>query len=721
MPIELPESEVWEPVVEGVAGANGNPVVSDPLLGGIGGVLNRAAKQLANRTRYLLSLLLYYPLGEPGAVDPRYPVCNVRRYGAKGDGVTDESAAIDACYAAAPAGSTVVFPTGVYCMSACSAPTKSLTLDLMGSTFKATAVMNDVFAATDLDNITWRNGVIDGNNLAKSGATSYASLRSPKKVRFEDIQVINLPVDNTLMEGAIRTASLTGGGSGVRHADVRVDRCEVRNIGTSGVLIAYADGATISDLTGENTLNHLSEFVGCTDFHNITTRGKDNGGSAAACGDHSYHGILSGIVSDAANGDAPITVETTCADVRVEKFVVRRTWKAAVNANYGTPGVAPNDLLRGVEFSTGIVRAAGAKPITGATRANPCRLTVVGHGIKTITLAQTVEVSIAGVAGMVQLNGLKATVKVINANTLDLYTDATLATGIDSSAFAVYTGGGTIRPFAAGANIYGSSAPQARGVIVRDVDVYDFNTGIEMAYANGGECRHVRVWGLQGPNSALGRFTNFINGVVERLRCVDGAGQPTDPKGAIQFLNQPLTANQCDRVEVKDCFVLQAGLASDIPLIYIEGNGEFDIDGLRTGGASHFISVRAGDSPTIRLRNFSGALTSTPFLVGAGAAPNWFVEWEEIERTVAAAATLSHVDGHIRANAAGGAFPITLPPAATVPGKRFRITKVDATANVVTIQPTGADTIPTITTLATEQKSYELLARAGGYDIISAR
>ncbi len=81
----------------------------------------------------------------------------------------------------------------------------------------------------------------------------------------------------------------------------------------------------------------------------------------------------------------------------------------------------------------GLVTATGvAGAITAATLANPCVITVAGHGRTTGD-----QVSIIGVVGMTQLNNTVPTVTVVDANTLSL-------NGVNSTAYTAYASGGTI-------------------------------------------------------------------------------------------------------------------------------------------------------------------------------------------------------------------------------------------------------------------------------------
>ena len=84
------------------------------------------------------------------------------------------------------------------------------------------------------------------------------------------------------------------------------------------------------------------------------------------------------------------------------------------------------------EVSIGMTCIATTKSITGATRANPCVLTVPGHGLTTGRIIQ-----VTAVVGMTQLNDKLYPVTVIDANTISL-------DGVNSTAFTAYGSAGTI-------------------------------------------------------------------------------------------------------------------------------------------------------------------------------------------------------------------------------------------------------------------------------------
>lgn len=85
------------------------------------------------------------------------------------------------------------------------------------------------------------------------------------------------------------------------------------------------------------------------------------------------------------------------------------------------------------EVSPGITCVSATASITAATKANPCQLTVPGHGR---TTGQTLQVESVG--GMTELNSKLYKVTVVDGDNITL-------DGVNSSAFTTYTSGGSIR------------------------------------------------------------------------------------------------------------------------------------------------------------------------------------------------------------------------------------------------------------------------------------
>jgi hypothetical protein len=125
--------------------------------------------------------------------------------------------------------------------------------------------------------------------------------------------------------------------------------------------------------------------------------------------------------------------------------VVFTTAGAAFNANFALTGsgvpfakTTHNGQANGItdvagniwKINIGMTCIAATKTITGATQANPCAITIAGHGYTTGQVAM-----IESVGGMTQLNSKLFKVTVIDADTFSL-------DGVDSTAFGAYTSGG---------------------------------------------------------------------------------------------------------------------------------------------------------------------------------------------------------------------------------------------------------------------------------------
>ncbi len=88
--------------------------------------------------------------------------------------------------------------------------------------------------------------------------------------------------------------------------------------------------------------------------------------------------------------------------------------------------------------------------------------------------------------------------------------------------------------------------------------------------------------------------------------------------------------------------------------------------------------------------------------------------------TVTSDPPLDGSDLVVLCDASGGAFTVTLPALAANIGRRFYIKKIDATANAVTIDGNGAETIDDALTrvLAAQYDAVELVGEPSGWWII---
>jgi len=110
-----------------------------------------------------------------------------------------------------------------------------------------------------------------------------------------------------------------------------------------------------------------------------------------------------------------------------------------------------------------ITQAETADTITGATKANPCVITAVAHG-----LADGDRVLIASVGGMTQINDRYYSINVLTTNTFELL-------GENSTSYTTYTSGGTaLRVPASGFDYWFTLPTDCLRVLTVDEDLYTY-------------------------------------------------------------------------------------------------------------------------------------------------------------------------------------------------------------------------------------------------------
>jgi hypothetical protein len=122
-------------------------------------------------------------------------------------------------------------------------------------------------------------------------------------------------------------------------------------------------------------------------------------------------------------------------------------------------------------FNNGAPVLEAALTITGATKASPCVLTIVAHGLNTGNW-----IYVAGVVGMTQLNGKYYRVTVVDADHVFL-TALLDGSAINSTAYSTYTSGGTA------SRIYTISSPYLASELPLVKFAQNVNT-LEMCHPN---------------------------------------------------------------------------------------------------------------------------------------------------------------------------------------------------------------------------------------------
>lgn len=188
----------------------------------------------------------YFPIltGEAGVTDPRYPVGNVLRYGATGDGVTNDGPAVQAAVTAVAAltGMAVYFPAGRYKLNTAVALSSNSTLRGEGNRSVLVGGAAVVFLlAQSKTNIVVADLCIEYQNC-----------------RFEINLSSNITIRNVRHAGLLATNEHTQQGVWTKGStSVRISECEFEDFNNAVYLdrsgATNSSGVTVEDCAFKNT------------------------------------------------------------------------------------------------------------------------------------------------------------------------------------------------------------------------------------------------------------------------------------------------------------------------------------------------------------------------------------------------------------------------------------------------------------------------------------
>jgi hypothetical protein len=195
------------------------------------GVAGSASGGLGSYNLAVSDVVLAAGTTTPRSVRDRFAeVLNVKDFGAVGDGVTDDSVAIQAALTAAGSASRarVVFPEAVYLADALTLTATDVVVDLGRATIRAvrSVVANTVLTLTGCSRVEVRGGCLDGDDKAQiglwvTGTSSDVEIRGVEVARF------------TQLAGATRQAvgiEVRPGGTGTLQTRTTIVGCYIHDI-----------------------------------------------------------------------------------------------------------------------------------------------------------------------------------------------------------------------------------------------------------------------------------------------------------------------------------------------------------------------------------------------------------------------------------------------------------------------------------------------------------
>jgi hypothetical protein len=383
------------------------------------------------------------------------PVINVREYGAKGDGVTDDTVAIQAAITACPGFCAVQIPFGTYIVTALVIATNNITIFGDGKLkAKNNADFGTVLTGTGLTGIVIRDIEIDVNGANRVGVqtVTFNALNLPTNT---DSKVINVTARNGLglgvAPGALTSATTFAASGGTR---VQFINCKALDCGTAynshpsdgffvrgvncSITNCYAYKATDTAFVLEGcNYSRINDCIAkeCVSIGGITNdTGTDCVGNSinGLTGSCSYIGSTGGIIAVACF-DAGNLLQTTISNV-------------SIRVEPGTLGLGP-----GIQ-----VRKTGAGRVIGLHIDKPS----IDIGSAAGCLAQGILVSDADyvhISSPEILNDLTAGADCIRF-------DGTSANGL--------VNGGTVRKGIRGIHTLNTASIVVMGVTCRDQDDY---------------------------------------------------------------------------------------------------------------------------------------------------------------------------------------------------------------------------------------------------------
>lgn len=337
------------------------------------------------------SLISYqYPGGVSRSVESRLKDrVSVKDFGAKGDGSTDDTIALQAAFDSVGAsGMTLYFPSGEYQVSSKltinqSAPGLTIYLD-GGAVIKASTsfpqntkfIEAKVSSGTD-KSFTWTGGIVDGTRMPTrtSGAPDLFTIQDANysSVTFTNSQFIQNRADlsNTNNPPLIGTA----GDSCMFLAKARniyVSGCTFMGAMDAGI---YISGDSSGDPKGENCIIGGNFFYYCRQVGLITKRAFKNQIFTNNITDYCWTGIATGSVTDSSDNKNP---GLQCI---ITNNTIRNSPNSGINLRVSDHSIVSNNIVEnpGILFNVNGTPQSWQQSASGIAIQGCVSVSVIGN------------------------------------------------------------------------------------------------------------------------------------------------------------------------------------------------------------------------------------------------------------------------------------------------------------------------------------------------------
>lgn len=285
---------------------------------------------------------------------------SAKDFGAVGDGVTDDTAAIQAWL---NAGGNLFLPDGVFLVDQVTATSNSK-INGVGA-LKAKGTQNSVIYILDKSNVVIDGIGVDGDYKVLSCIRGYSNTGTLDTIIIRNCNIRGAKNDVTLQYGGVEISRL---GSN-RANNIIITNNYIHDVGGHGAIVAYGDNITISDNVFTNIGQHGTETVDCTKIDMTCNRVVNAGtvgpgGSGVGVGTHCSDFAITGNSMYNCGGDASITVEHNSIRGTISGNTVDAARTAGINVSFGTPIAAPYDIVRDITISGNTLIGDGVNTTT---------------------------------------------------------------------------------------------------------------------------------------------------------------------------------------------------------------------------------------------------------------------------------------------------------------------------------------------------------------------